>query len=75
MGTLPTTADSKIGRSFSHGRFLNIINGAKILGYFSNYGYMWGLDEIYPPYIGAPGGEPAVLSSGSNPQPSDPKLD
>jgi hypothetical protein len=30
MGTLPTTADSKIGRSYSHGRLLNIINGAKM---------------------------------------------
>jgi hypothetical protein len=42
MGTLPTTAGSKTVRSFSHGPFLNFINGAKMLGHFSNYGYIWG---------------------------------
>ena len=68
---------------FPHGPFQELINGAKMaLNYlvtYSNYGYMWGY-RVLSPYIGAPGGErhlhvlcAAVLSSGSNPQPSDPK--
>jgi hypothetical protein len=52
MGTLPTTADSKIGRSFSHGRFLNIINGAKMalkcLVTYPNMAICWGMMSFIP---------------------------
>lgn len=27
-----------------------------MFGHLTEYGYMWGLGELYPPYIGAPGG-------------------
>jgi hypothetical protein len=36
--------------------YLDFINGAKMFGYLSNYGYMWGYIEYQPPYIGVPGG-------------------
>jgi hypothetical protein len=41
---------------FPHDPFQELINGAKMFGHISVYGYMWGYIEYYPPYIGAPGG-------------------
>jgi hypothetical protein len=36
-----------------------------MFGNLSAYGYMWWLDELYPPYIGAPGGPLALAGAAS----------
>jgi hypothetical protein len=38
-----------------------------MFGHLSNYGYIWGINENYPPDISDPAGSPAVHYGGFEP--------